>query len=158
MSTAGTVAGRARAAPASSESQSPNEKLNIAVIGCGGRGAGNLAAVAGVLFVGSEGMLMADFNRRKLFPESKFADFQPPEPTIPDSPGHHREWITACKTGGPTTCSFDYSGALSEAALLGSVAFRTGKRLQWDAASLRAPNCPEADKLLRRDYRQGWTL
>ncbi len=114
--------------------------------------------VSGVLFVGSEGMLMADFNRRKLFPESKFAGFQPPEPTIPNSPGHHQEWITACKTGAPTTCNFDYSGALTEAVLLGNVAFRTGKRLQWDAANLRASNCPEADKLIRREYRTGWSL
>ena len=111
------------------------------------RGSGT---VSGVLFVGSKGMLMADFNRRKLFPESKFADFQPPEPTIPDSPGHHQEWITACKTGAPTTCNFDYSGALTEAVLLGNVAYRTGRRLQWDPANLRASNCPEADKFLRR--------
>jgi predicted dehydrogenase len=119
---------------------------------------GGSGPVSGVLFVGSEGMLMADFNRRKLFPESKFADFQPPEPTIPDSPGHHQEWISACKTGGPTTCNFDYSGALTEAVLLGNVAFRTGKKLQWDSANLTAPNCAEADALLRREYREGWTL
>jgi len=119
---------------------------------------GGSGPVSGVLFVGSEGMLMADFNRRKLFPESKFADFQPPEPTIPDSPGHHQEWITACKTGSPTTCNFDYSGALTETVLLGNVAFRNGKRLRWDPANLRAPNCPEAGKLLRCEYRDGWTL
>lgn len=119
---------------------------------------GGSGPVSGVLFVGSDGMLMADFNRRKLFPESKFADFQPPEPTIPDSPGHHQEWITACKTGAPTTCNFDYSGALTEAVLLGNVAYRTGKRLVWDPANLRTPNCPEADKYLRREYREGWSL
>jgi len=119
---------------------------------------GGSGPVSGVLFVGSEGMLMADFDRRKLFPESKFAGFQPPEPTIPDSPGHHQEWITACKTGGLTTCNFDYSGALTEVALLGNVAFRSGKRLQWDGANLKVPNCPEAERFLRRDYRSGWTL
>lgn len=114
--------------------------------------------VSGVLFVGREGMLMADFNRRKLFPESKYYDFQPPEPTIPDSPGHHQEWITACKTGAPTTCNFDYSGALTEAVLLGNVAFRTGEQLQWDAQNLKAVNCPEAERLIRREYRKGWSL
>lgn len=119
---------------------------------------GGSGPVSGVLFVGSQGMLMADFNRRKLFPESKFADFKPPEPTIPDSPGHHQEWITACKTGAPTTCNFDYSGALTEAVLLGNVAFRTGKRLEWDSVNLRASNFPEANKFLRREYRDGWTL
>ena len=111
-----------------------------------------------VLFVGSEGMLIADYGKHKLLPESKFADFQPPERTIPDSIGHHREWTEACKTGGPTTCNFDYSGALSEAALLCNVALRTGKKLHWDPKKLKAAECPEADRYIKRQYRQGWTL
>jgi len=113
---------------------------------------------SGVLFIGRQGMLMADYNQRKLLPEGKFADFQPPPQSIPDSTGHHQEWITACKTGGATTCNFDYSGPLTEAALLGSVAYRTGERLQWDAKNLKATNCPKADQYLRRKYRAGWTL
>jgi predicted dehydrogenase len=111
-----------------------------------------------VLFVGSEGMLIADYGRNQLLPAEKFADFKRPEPFIPESIGHHREWIEACKTGGPTTCNFDYSGALTEAALLCNVALRTGKKLTWDAAALKAVGCPEADAFLRREYRQGWTL
>ncbi len=111
-----------------------------------------------VLFVGSEGMLIADYGKRKLLPESKFADFKAPEPSIPDSIGHHREWVEACKTGGPTTCNFDYSGALTEAALLSNVALRTGQKLPWDAEKLKATNCPEADAYIRRQYRDGWTL
>jgi predicted dehydrogenase len=111
-----------------------------------------------VLFVGSEGMLIADYGRNQLLPADKFADFKRPDPFIPESIGHHREWIEACKTGGPTTCNFDYSGALTEAALLCNVALRTGKKLTWDAAALKAVGCPEADTFLRREYRQGWTL
>jgi hypothetical protein len=103
-------------------------------------------------------MLMADYNQRKLFPEADFADFQAPEPTIPDSVGHHREWIEACKTGSPTTCNFDYSGPLTETVLLGCVSYRVGKKLEWDAANLRATNCPEADPYVKLPYRQGWSL
>jgi len=112
----------------------------------------------GVLFVGSKGMLLADYSKRMLLPEAEFADFQPPEPTLPPSVGHHREWIVACKTGGPTTCNFDYSGALTEAVLLGNVAYRAGKKLQWDPVDLKATNCPEAREYIARDYREGWTL
>jgi predicted dehydrogenase len=111
-----------------------------------------------VLFIGSEGMLIADYGRHQLLPESKFAGFQPPEPTIPDSIGHHQEWIVACKTGSPTTCNFGYSGPLTEAALLCNVALRTGQKLQWDAEGLKAVGCPEAEPYLRREYRKGWTL
>lgn len=131
-------------------------------------GSGNLPPIAkeqnipkwkaAVLFVGAEGMLLADYGRRLLLPESKFADFKPPEPTIAKSIGHHREWVEACKTGDPTTCNFDYSGPLTETVLLGNVSYRVQSKLEWDAASLKATNCPEANKLIRRDYREGWTL
>jgi predicted dehydrogenase len=113
---------------------------------------------AGTLFVGEEGLLMADYNQRMLFPEDKFADYKAPEQTIPKSVGHHREWINACKTGSPATCNFAYSGPLAETVLLGAVAFRTGKKLEWDAANMKATNCPEADQYLRRSYRKGWEV
>lgn len=111
-----------------------------------------------VLFVGEKGMLIADYGNRKLLPEAEFRDFRPPEPSIPDSIGHHREWIAACKTGGPTTCGFDYSGALTEAVLLGVAAYRSGKAFEWDADSLRAKGLPEADRFIRGAPRRGWSL
>lgn len=111
-----------------------------------------------VLFVGEKGMLLADYGRRVLLPEEQFKDFQAPEPTIPKSVGHHQEWIDACKTGGPTTCNFGYSGPLTEAALLGTVSFRLGEAFQWDAANLKAVGMPQAEPLIHRPYRDGWTL
>jgi predicted dehydrogenase len=112
----------------------------------------------GVLFVGSQGMLLADYGKHQLLPEDKFADFQPPEQTIPASLGHHAEWVQACKTGEPTTCNFEYSGWLTEANHLGNVAYRTGKKLFWDPEKLTCPNAPEAEKFLRREYHNGWKL
>jgi predicted dehydrogenase len=111
-----------------------------------------------VLFMGADGMLIADYGKHQLLPEEKFVDFRRPDPFIPDSIGHHREWAEACKTGGPTTCNFDYSGALTEAALLCNVALRTGTKIVWDAKNLKAVGCPEADVFIRRQYRNGWTL
>lgn len=111
-----------------------------------------------VLFVGSQGMLITDYGRHQLLPEDQFADFQRPEPFIPDSIGHHREWVEACKTGGPTTCNFDYSGALTEAALLCNVALRSGETIHWDAQHLKAIDADQCDALIRREYRRGWSL
>ena len=111
-----------------------------------------------VLFVGQKGMLLADYGQRKLLPEAQYAGFEAPKPTIPDSIGHHQEWILACKTGSPTTCNFDYSGALSEAVLLGCAAYRSGKKLEWDARQMKAKDCPEVDRFIRPEYRQGWVL
>jgi len=112
----------------------------------------------GIMFVGDKGILLADYSKRLLLPERDFKDFQAPKPSIPPSLGHHAEWIHACKTGAPTLCNFEYSGTLVEHNLLGTVAFRAGKKLQWDPENLKAPNCPEADRFIRRPYREGWTL
>ncbi len=113
---------------------------------------------SGVLFIGTKGMLLANYGRHALLPQKDFAGFEPPKPFIADSIGHHKEWIEACKTGGPTTCNFDYSGALAETVLLGNVAYRAGKKLEWDAATLRARNCPEAEQFVQHQYRKGWKI
>lgn len=112
----------------------------------------------GVLFIGEKGMLLSDYGKHILLPEEQFADFKRPDPFIPASLGHHAEWIHACKTGDPTTCNFEYAGWLTEANHLGNVAFRAGKKLEWDAKSLKATNAPEIDPLIRREYRKGWEL
>jgi predicted dehydrogenase len=112
----------------------------------------------GVLFIGSRGMLLSDYGKHVLLPEKDFADFQRPAKSIPDSLGHHAEWLHACKTGAPTTCHFGYSGLLTEANHLGNVAYRVGKRIEWDTKALRITNAPEAAKYLGREYRKGWVL
>jgi predicted dehydrogenase len=111
---------------------------------------------SGVLFVGSKGMLLSDYGNHLLLPEDKFKDFERPAKSIPESLGHHKEWILACKTGAPTTCSFDYSGPLTEANHLGNVAYRLGKKITWNPETLKA--APDADQYIRRTYRQGWSL
>lgn len=112
----------------------------------------------GVMFIGPKGKIVADYGRRFLLPADKFADFQAPKESIPKSLGHYQEWIQGCKTGSPTLCNFDYSGKLVEHNLLGTVAFRVNKKLQWDCRKLEATNAPEAAKYIRREYRKGWVL
>ena len=112
----------------------------------------------GVLLVGKAGMLLADYGKHVLLPEKEFQDFERPEPYLAKSLGHHAEWLHACKTGAPTTCNFQYAGWLTEANHLGNVAYRTGKKLEWDPVKLQATNAPEAEPLIRREYRPGWSL
>jgi predicted dehydrogenase len=112
----------------------------------------------GSLFVGDKGMLLADYSSHKLWPETEFTGFTPPKPFIPSSIGHHREWVEACKHGGPTTCNFSYGGRLTEAVLLGNVSYRLGRPLSWDGDRLRATNEPEAERFLHKEYRKPWKL
>ena len=120
--------------------------------------AGERVPGSGVMFIGTDGMMYADYSNYRLFPVEKFKGFKAPKQSIPRSIGHHAEWIKACKDGGPTTCNFDYSGALTETVLLGNVSYRTGKALDWDAKNLKAPNCPEADQYISKQYRKGWEV
>jgi predicted dehydrogenase len=113
---------------------------------------------SGMLFVGDKGMLLCDYNTHTLLPADRFTDFKPPQPTIPDSPGHHEEWLLACKNGTPTGSPFSYAGLLTIANHLGNVAYRTGKKLEWDAERGVVTNCPEAEQYLGRQPRAGWTL
>lgn len=115
---------------------------------------------SGVLFVGDKGMLLTDYGKNVLLPLPGKDLPAIPEISekIPPSLGHYAEWIHACKTGAPTTCHFGYSGPLTEANHLGNVAYRAGKKLEWDARAMKIPNAPEAEKFLGREYRKGWTL
>jgi hypothetical protein len=82
---------------------------------------------------------------------------QVPE-SIPRSPGHYKEWVQACKGGDPAYSDFNAVGPMTESLLLGLVATRIGKKLEWDSANYKFKNAPDADKLLQREYRAGWTL
>jgi len=113
---------------------------------------------SGVLFVGDKGLLLADYGKHVLILGDRVQEFKRPEQSIPKSIGHHAEWINAAKTDLKTTCNFSYSGPLSEANHLASIAYRLCKKLEWDSVNLKCPNAPEADRLLHREYRKGWEL
>lgn len=112
----------------------------------------------GVLFEGTQGQLIADYGRYRLLPANRFENFEAPRQTIPNSIGHHREWLHAIRMNGTTTCNFDYSGSLAVAVLLGNVAYRFGQQIEWDEARGRITNTRQADQYLQREYRRGWSL
>ena len=106
------------------------------------------------LFIGDRGMLLGS---GKLLPEEKFKDFATPPETLLRSPGHWAEWVNYAKGRGPAPGSnFQYSGWTTEANHLGNVAYRTGKKIEWDYEHLRARNAPEAERFVKREYRKGW--
>jgi hypothetical protein len=108
------------------------------------------------LFIGDKGMLTTS-GGLKLLPEEQFKDYKMPPETLPRSPGHYIEWIQACKGLGPAPGSnFLYSSWVTQSNHLGNVAYRVGKKLEWDHVNLRARNAPEASQYIRRPYRKGW--
>ncbi len=115
----------------------------------------------GSLFVGEKGRLLVGGDRGRgyrLLPEAQFGGYAPPRATLPRSPGHHAEWIEACKTGKPTGTNFDYASKLTELVLLGNVALRAGRPITWDAAAMKVTSGAQDDLYIERDYRPGWAL
>ena len=114
----------------------------------------------GVLFIGDRGAVVtggAGGNPR-LLPESRFKDTEKLPPTLPRSKGHHRDWLDACKGGPPAGSHFEYGARLTELGLLGVLALRLGKRIDWDAERMEARGLPEAEPIINGRYRAGWEL
>ena len=115
--------------------------------------------IGGQLWYGSEGTIMVSdvyCRSARIIPEAKMQDFaktRMPEKTEKKSIGHYQEWIEACKGGAPAGANFDYAGPLTEMVLLGNLAVRSGKKIEWDAEKLLCTNVPEANRYVRKDYR-----
>src|SRR4051794_1610418 len=93
-----------------------------------------------------------------LLPRKKFVGYEPPTPTLPRPKEHHLEWINACKGGPPTQSNFAYASKLTEGLLVGLLAVRVGKKIEWDEKQMRAVGCPEADEFIRPKFRAGWEV
>jgi predicted dehydrogenase len=117
-------------------------------------------SIGGQLWYGTEGTIMVSdvyCRSARIIPQEKWVDFaknRMPEKTEQPSIGHMQEWIEACKGGAPAGANFDYSGPLTEMVLLGNLAVRTGKRIEWDAKNMVCTNEPEANKFVRKTYRK----
>jgi len=117
--------------------------------------------VGGTLYVGDKGKMLG----HRLIPEAQAKAYGKPPERLERSPGHHAEWIAACKGGGPAGSNFNHAGLLAQVVLLGNVALRPvikekliRTKLLWDGPNMTITNLPEANQYLRRSYREGWTL
>jgi predicted dehydrogenase len=113
------------------------------------------------LYVGDKGKMLG----HRLLPEQRSKEYGKPPRVLSRSPGHHKEWILACKGGEPAGSNFDWAGPLTEVVLLGNVAIRMsqklyekGIKLYYDGPNVRVTNSPEANKYIRDEYCEGWTL
>jgi hypothetical protein len=113
------------------------------------------------LFIGDKGKML----NYRLIPEARQKEYGKPPQKLPRSPGHHKEWINACKGGEPARANFDWAGPLTEVVLLGNIAlkmekqlYEKGLKLHYDGPNMKVTNLPEANKYIRDEYRVGWSL
>lgn len=113
----------------------------------------------GCIFQGSEGTLAVDYLTNDLYVRGKHVpDFKRPPQSIPDSPGHVREFLDSIKSRQPTTCNIDYAFRLTKPGLLGNLAYRVGRRLYWDDEKEQIIGDAKARQLAVRRYRKPWKL
>ncbi|WP_291985794.1 Gfo/Idh/MocA family oxidoreductase [Luteitalea sp.] len=113
----------------------------------------------GVLYIGSKGKLLHGTyaqNPRLLGPLANAP--KPPQTYKRITTSHEINWIDAIRGRQETTSPFSYAAKLTEIMLLGVVALNAGKKIQYDGATMKITNAPEAEQFLRRQYRQGWAL
>lgn len=114
----------------------------------------------GCLFEGTEASLVTNYEKHEVWVRGKKADdFPRPDPTIPDSPGHIREFLDAIKSRNlDTTCNVRYGHRLSKLGLLTNIAYRTGRRLHWDDPRERFVHDDDANRYLQRKFRKPYKL
>jgi hypothetical protein len=129
--------------------------------GGGGRGGfGQQGSGYNCIFVGSKGF-MGTSGRGEgvgLLPGSRWADYTLPPQFLTRSPGHHRDWIRACKGGAPACSNFGIAGPYTEWLVLGSAAVRAEGKLLYNAKTGQFTNNPDANKYLKMEYRKGWEV
>ncbi|MFV0443942.1 MAG: Gfo/Idh/MocA family protein, partial [Planctomycetaceae bacterium] len=111
---------------------------------------------SGSLFIGEQGSLvLPHVGELRLYPEEKFSA----KVESADDQNHYHGWVDGCLTGEQPSDGFDYGGRLTEAVLLGNIAYRfKGETLNWDAENLKITNVEAANRWLTRDYRDGWEV
>jgi predicted dehydrogenase len=114
----------------------------------------------GVLVVGEKGKILGGgwSTSVRIIPETKMKEYKQPPKTLRRSPGHHREWVDGIKGGPEPGSNFDYASKLSEFTLLGNVAVRAGKRINWDGEAMKVTNDSDANNYLYDKYSEGFDL
>ncbi|MDP3495692.1 MAG: Gfo/Idh/MocA family oxidoreductase [Hyphomonadaceae bacterium] len=118
----------------------------------------------GVLYIGDKGQLLHDTYGLKptLIGEEAIArgkKIPVSLPRIADGiKGHEMNWIRAIRGEEKISAPFEQSGPLTETMLLGMVAMRADKPIEYDGAKGLITNLPEANVYLDREYRKGWEL
>ena len=116
----------------------------------------------GLIIVGEKAALVGGSHASppRIWPSEANASTPQPPKSLPRSPGHRIEWVRAALAGKPrdSMSGFWYSAPFTESLLTGLLAVRFKKKIEWDAAKMEAKNCPEAQALIRKAYREGWKL
>jgi hypothetical protein len=113
----------------------------------------------GMMFIGDKGKIIAGFRGERPVVIGEDGKIVSPDSTterLREDPND--VWISSFKNKSQSPGSFLYTGPVTETILLGAVALRAGKKVEYDSANMKITNIPDANKYLVREYRKGWEL
>jgi hypothetical protein len=115
----------------------------------------------GVAFVGTQGTLVVDRDKWRLFPESENGQYL--IPAMPEQRGggkdlalHVKNFVSCIKSRNKPVCDVETARRVAVVSHLGNIALRTGRKVTWDASSSSFLNDKEATAMTRPQYRDPW--
>ncbi|MGD0500120.1 MAG: Gfo/Idh/MocA family oxidoreductase [Bryobacteraceae bacterium] len=128
--------------------------------GRGGRGARPSPQDNGAVFVGDKGFMTTEGSGGavRLLPLARHESYKLPPEILTRSPGHHQDWIRACKGGEPACSNFSVAGPFTEWIVMGVIALHFEGKLEWDANKMQFTNNRSADAYVKPTFRKGWSF
>ena len=112
----------------------------------------------GIMFVGDKGKIIGGFRGENPVIYNGNVSAAPAGKPETQEGDANNVWIESFKNRTQSPGSFIYAGPVTETILLGAVALRAGRKVNYDSANMKITNVPEANKYLTREYRKGWEM
>lgn len=113
----------------------------------------------GIQFHGTEATLFVDRGGFEIIPEPNSDVVPMKAENVGNAHARHIQgFLSSVRDRTMPICDIEIGHRSSSTAMLGNMAFRTGRVLQWDAENERVLDDPEADRLADVVYREPWKL
>lgn len=131
-----------------------------------GIGRGPEACEHGVEIHGSDGVLVIDAQGWRVYSETRNHGRDRRAEAVPLQPlsekdataRHHENFVSCIRSRQKTNSPVEAAHVAMLACHLGSIAYRSGRSVRWDATTETIPADTEAQRYLSREYRGPWKL
>ena len=101
--------------------------------------------------------IVGNYGTHTVVPQvAELVGAEPPEKTIPPSPGHEREWLDCIRSREEPSCGVNYMHKVNTSNNLANLAMKLGRELRFDPATEQIVGDDEAAKAARPEYRAPW--
>jgi len=113
----------------------------------------------GIYLHGENGTLVGDYGVLEVVREACFLhkfNLDDIPKSVPDSPGHHRDWLDGIRSRRQPSCHVSYHSKLDMALTLSLLSLKLGRSIRFDPKTETIVGDPEAVALSKPTYRDPW--